>query len=80
MDEALDLDRIAALIRGVAPDLVALQEVDSVTGRTSGVDQAVELGRLTELQSVFGRFMPYRASCSTRQSRRRTGRSRGRRS
>lgn len=60
MDEALDLDRIAALIRGVAPDLVALQEVDSVTGRTSGVDQAVELGRLTGLQSVFGRFMPYR--------------------
>jgi endonuclease/exonuclease/phosphatase family metal-dependent hydrolase len=59
MDEALDLDRIAALIRRVAPDLVALQEVDSVTRRTDGVDQAMELGFLTGLEPVFGRFMPY---------------------
>jgi len=60
MDELLDLERIAALIRRVDPDLVALQEVDSVTSRTDSVDQAVELGRLTGLEPVFGRFMPYR--------------------
>jgi endonuclease/exonuclease/phosphatase family metal-dependent hydrolase len=60
MDEVLDLERIAALIRRVDPDLVALQEVDSVTSRTDSVDQAVELGRLTGLEPVFGRFMPYR--------------------
>ena len=59
MDEVLDLDRIAALIREVDPDLVTLQEVDSVAGRTDGVDQAQELGRLTGLNAVFGRFMSY---------------------
>ena len=59
MDEVLDLDRIAALIREVDPDLVTLQEVDSVTGRTDDVDQAQELGRLTGLNAAFGSFMPY---------------------
>lgn len=59
MDEELDLERIAALIREVDPDLVTLQEVDSVTSRTMGVDQVAELGRLTGLQPVFGRFMAY---------------------
>jgi endonuclease/exonuclease/phosphatase family metal-dependent hydrolase len=59
MDEVVDLERIAALIRSVDPDLVALQEVDSATTRTGGVDQAAELGRLTGLEPVFGAFMPY---------------------
>ncbi len=59
MDEVLDLERIAALIRTVNPDIVTLQEIDSVAGRTDGVDQAVELGRLTGLTPVFGRFMSY---------------------
>ena len=59
MDEVIDLDRIADLIKGVNPDLVALQEVDSVVTRTSGLDQAAELGRLTGMQPVFGRFMSY---------------------
>lgn len=60
MDSVLDLERIAALIRSVDPDLVALQEIDSVTTRTGGVDQAAELGRLTGLEARYGRFMPYR--------------------
>ncbi len=60
MDSLLDLERIAALIRSVDPDLVALQEVDSVTTRTGAVDQAAELARLTGMDSRFGRFMPYR--------------------
>ena len=59
MDEVIDLHRIADLIREVNPDLVALQEVDSVVTRTNGVDQAAELGRLTGLTPVFGRFMAY---------------------
>ncbi len=59
MDSVLDLHRIAALIREVDPDLVAVQEVDSVTTRTGGVDQAAELGRLTEMEPRYGRFMPY---------------------
>lgn len=59
MDGVTDLERIAALIREVDPDLVALQEVDSVVARTDGVDQAKVLGELTGLTPVFGRFMPY---------------------
>lgn len=59
MDEIVDLERIAALIRALDPDLVALQEVDSVTSRTDQVDQAAELGRLTGLAHVYGSFMPY---------------------
>ena len=59
MDGKLDLERIAALVRRVDPDLVTLQEVDSVTTRTDAVDQASELGRLTGLESIFGRFMSY---------------------
>ena len=59
MDEFVDLGRIAALIRALDPDLVALQEVDSVTSRTDEVDQAAELSRLTGLAHVYGSFMPY---------------------
>ena len=59
MDEIVDLERIAALIRVLDPDLVALQEIDSVTTRTGQVDQAAELGRLTGLAHLFGSFMPY---------------------
>ena len=59
MDSLVDLERIGDLIRRVEPDLVALQEVDSVTERTGGVDQAVRLGDLTALDVRFGRFMSY---------------------
>ncbi|MDA0378473.1 MAG: endonuclease/exonuclease/phosphatase family protein, partial [Bacteroidetes bacterium] len=59
MDEIIDLERIAALIRKVDPDVVTLQEVDSVVTRTGGVDQAAELGRMTGMRPFFGRFMAY---------------------
>ena len=59
MDEKLDLDRIAALMRSLSPDIVAVQEVDSVVQRTDGMDQAEVLGRLTGMRHLFGAFMPY---------------------
>jgi endonuclease/exonuclease/phosphatase family metal-dependent hydrolase len=59
MDEVVDVERVAALIEALDPDLVALQEIDSVTDRTGAVDQAAELGRLTGLAHIFGSFMPY---------------------
>ncbi len=58
-DEVLDLERIARLIRSLDPDLVALQEVDNRAERTGGIDQAAELGRLTGMNSVFGKFMDF---------------------
>ncbi len=59
MDERIDLERIAALINRLEPDLVALQEVDRVVDRTGGVDQATALGELTGMTAVFGEFMSY---------------------
>ncbi len=41
-DGRFDLARIAGVINGQRPDLVALQEVDRRTTRASGVDQAAE--------------------------------------
>ena len=53
VDGKLDLDRIAAVIRSVSPDLVALQEVEVGSKRTGQVDQPAELARMTGLKSVF---------------------------
>lgn len=58
-DLQLDLERTAGVLRGLAPDLVALQEVDRVVARSGGVDQAAELGRLLGMHHAFGAFMPY---------------------
>ncbi len=59
MDEITDLRRIADFIEALDPDLVTLQEVDSVTERTGGVNQAAVLAELTGMSYAFGRFMPY---------------------
>jgi endonuclease/exonuclease/phosphatase family metal-dependent hydrolase len=58
-DGVFDLPRLAGVIRSADPDLVALQEVDERTARSSGVSQASELGRLTGLRPVFGEAMPF---------------------
>lgn len=38
LDEVVDYQRVAAVIAKESPMVVALQEVDSVTGRSKGVD------------------------------------------
>lgn len=53
MDLVNDLERTAGVIGEQRPDVVMLQEVDSVTSRTGRVDQAQELGRLTGMHAVF---------------------------
>jgi endonuclease/exonuclease/phosphatase family metal-dependent hydrolase len=58
-DEQFDLPRIARVISEARPDLVALQEVDEKTNRSSGVSQITELGRLTGMHPVFGQAMEY---------------------
>lgn len=60
MDDSVDLRRVAAVINEVSPDVVAVQEIDSATSRTSHVDQAARLGALTNMNVVFGGFMEYR--------------------
>lgn len=58
LDRKLDLERIARVIKAVEPDVVALQEVDQNAKRSESVDQAAELGRLTEMHAVFGANIP----------------------
>lgn len=58
-DGKVDLDRIAAVINSVTPDLVALQEVDVKTTRSEGLDQAVELGKRTGMLPYFSAAIPY---------------------
>jgi len=58
-DGKTDLARTAAVIKRLTPDLVALQEVDKKTTRSGGVDQAAELGKLTEMHVAFGKAMDF---------------------
>jgi len=58
MDEQVDLDRVGAVLARYAPDLVALQEVDCRVPRSGNVDQAAELGRITNMRARFGAAMP----------------------
>jgi endonuclease/exonuclease/phosphatase family metal-dependent hydrolase len=59
LDQKVDLERIAAVIRAADPDFVALQEVDQGTKRVAGFDQPAELARLTNMHFVYGTAMPY---------------------
>ncbi|UCC72526.1 MAG: endonuclease/exonuclease/phosphatase family protein [Gemmatimonadota bacterium] len=59
MDDVVDLERAARVIRELEADIVALQEIDSAVERTSRVDQASVLGRLTGMHSAFGGFFDY---------------------
>lgn len=54
-----DLEQIARVIRDADADLVAMQEVDLYTGRSSHRDLASELGLLTRMVPLFGMAMPY---------------------
>ena len=58
-DGRVDLERIAAVIRGLDADVVTLQEVDRGAARTDGVDQTARLAELTGMRGIFGDFRPY---------------------
>jgi len=54
-----NLDVIADVINKADPDLVALQEVDSLTDRTHEMDLVKELGLRTKMLPLFGKAMSY---------------------
>ena len=58
-DRKLDLPRIASVIARQRPDYAGLQEVDSETLRSKGVDQAGELGRLLGMHAEFAQAIPF---------------------
>ena len=59
VDRKLDVERIASVNGKQDCDLVALQEVDRNTKRCQNVDQIAELGRLTGMQSYFGKAIDF---------------------
>ena len=59
MDGKIDYDRTAAVIRGVNPDVVALQEVDSATQRCHGKYVGQELAARTNMIPTFGAAINY---------------------
>lgn len=54
MDLMIDYDRTSAVIAQQQPDVVALQELDSMTGRSGNRDQLGELASRTGYHPVFG--------------------------
>lgn len=58
-DGVYDIERLAAVIKAVDPDLVALQEVDVVVRRSGKVHQAKKLGELTGLKVHYGPTQHY---------------------
>ncbi len=59
MDQKMDLQRIAEVINHEQPDLVGLQEVDRGVRRTQGVDEIVELSKLTKMDYAFAHNLDY---------------------
>ena len=53
MDEKRDLNRTAATITAENPDVVCVQEVDSVTGRSGGAYVLGDLAKDTNMHTTF---------------------------
>jgi len=59
LDNKRDFDRTAAVIRAAQPDVVALQEIDSVTRRSEGVDVAAVLGEKCAMYHTFSKAIDF---------------------
>jgi endonuclease/exonuclease/phosphatase family metal-dependent hydrolase len=59
MDDRVDVERIASVLRRLDADIVALQEVDERVERSGSEDQAARLGQLLGMHHAFGSFMDY---------------------
>src|SRR5690606_3039716 len=59
MDQKLDLNRIAEVIRSVSPHVVTLQEVDRNTQRVNGSDQIRELAELLDMEFRYAKAIDY---------------------
>ena len=53
MDDSLSIARTAAVINRVAPEAVAVQELDSMTARSGQTYVLGELAKLTDMQAYF---------------------------
>lgn len=60
MDEKTDYDRVAAVISSIHPELVALQELDSATTRSNGVDVLKVIAEKCRMKYIYGASISYR--------------------
>ena len=54
LDNEISYERISNIIRRASPDVIALQELDSITERSGKTDVLSVLGALTSMYSVYG--------------------------
>ena len=59
MDKVCNYQRIAKVISQTSPDIVALQELDSVTVRNKGVYALGELEKLTGMHGTYAAAIPF---------------------
>lgn len=59
MDDSVRLDRTAATLEALAPDVVGLQEVDQLVARSGRVDEPAALGAALGMHHAFASFMDY---------------------
>lgn len=59
MDEKTDYDRVASVIIAIHPEVVALQELDSVTTRSNGVDVLKTIAEKCGMNYFYGASIPY---------------------
>lgn len=59
MDDKTDYDRVASVIIAINPEVVALQELDSATTRSNGVDVLKVLAEKCGMKYVFAASIPY---------------------
>lgn len=59
MDGKTDYNRIVSVLANADADVIALQELDSMTKRSNGVDVLSLLAKETGLQGVFGAAISY---------------------
>ena len=59
MDHQADYERVAEVINRYAPDIVAIQEADSVTRRSSGVDVLHCLADYTLMHRLYAPSIDY---------------------
>lgn len=60
MDNIINYDRVANIISTLNADFVALQELDSATTRSKGVNQVKHLGDMLGMHAYFGAAIPYK--------------------
>jgi len=59
MDGKTDYDRVANVINAIHPEVVALQELDSVTTRSNGVDVLKAIAEKCGMKYIYGASIPY---------------------